>query len=417
MTYRELLNLYKEGKLEEEKQKQVERDIERQDAISEYLFDREECAEPELFEMPQKDEEEDEFVRKIQDSIRKTFLKMGAIVGVSVLGIVLFVLFLLPQMVSLFYYDPGKIASKSLSGNTINQMSMDMGVYTELMLPGYLRDNVSVEEKGYGNYDISIWQNVSMTDSFTNVAGKVERGKLTLYDINALKPMIGNEFDWFQREDPNGSLRELDKKEAKEMQEMAEIDGEEEYVLTHGPITREGAKEKLQGLEENRYYLAYVTLDQMMDYNTFLKFIHYPDSYSNVWCAVRTNGDEREGFSPKNVGFYCNPARNYEISWDEEKYPNLFGMWKENETVEEYEQRVGKESFAKEHFVSLLNYMADQERFRKMMVTSDVDFAQAARYVEKNGIKIYGFVLTAKKEELLELDQREEVYVMDVHEL
>ena len=39
MTYRELLHLYKQGKLDTEKKKQVEAEIEKQDAISEFLYE------------------------------------------------------------------------------------------------------------------------------------------------------------------------------------------------------------------------------------------------------------------------------------------------------------------------------------------------------------------------------------------
>ena len=39
MTYRELIQLYKTGKLDEEQKTKVAEDIERQEAISEYLFD------------------------------------------------------------------------------------------------------------------------------------------------------------------------------------------------------------------------------------------------------------------------------------------------------------------------------------------------------------------------------------------
>ena len=42
MSYRELLQKYKAGELPEEQRKQVRQDIEKQDAISEYLFDNEE---------------------------------------------------------------------------------------------------------------------------------------------------------------------------------------------------------------------------------------------------------------------------------------------------------------------------------------------------------------------------------------
>ena len=42
MKYSELIELYKTGKLSEEEKKKVEYDIERQNAISEYLFENDE---------------------------------------------------------------------------------------------------------------------------------------------------------------------------------------------------------------------------------------------------------------------------------------------------------------------------------------------------------------------------------------
>lgn len=39
MTYRELLKLYKQGKLEDSTKKQIEAEIEKQDAISEFLYE------------------------------------------------------------------------------------------------------------------------------------------------------------------------------------------------------------------------------------------------------------------------------------------------------------------------------------------------------------------------------------------
>ena len=45
MTYRELLELYKTGELELEQRKKVEKDIERQEAISDYLYEQEDIPE------------------------------------------------------------------------------------------------------------------------------------------------------------------------------------------------------------------------------------------------------------------------------------------------------------------------------------------------------------------------------------
>ena len=42
MTYRELLKLYQEGKLDEEQKQEVEQSVEKQEAISEYLYEKEE---------------------------------------------------------------------------------------------------------------------------------------------------------------------------------------------------------------------------------------------------------------------------------------------------------------------------------------------------------------------------------------
>ena len=83
MTYHELIALYKTGKLDDTQKRKVEEDIERQDAISEYLFDQEELSafsdlrkdtkEEEFLE--ERDGESERFTRMIQSAIRKTFIK------------------------------------------------------------------------------------------------------------------------------------------------------------------------------------------------------------------------------------------------------------------------------------------------------------------------------------------------------
>mgnify|MGYP000721302155 CR=1 FL=1 len=105
MTYRELLNLYKQGKLDDVRKKEVEAAIEKQDAISEFLYEEGEIPEfsdleSENAENPenkewlagqknnQKDEINRQFIKEIRWSIRKAFIKMGMIVGVAVLVIV-----------------------------------------------------------------------------------------------------------------------------------------------------------------------------------------------------------------------------------------------------------------------------------------------------------------------------------------
>ena len=145
MTYRELLHLYKQGKLDTEKKKQVEAEIEKQDAISEFLYEEgeipdfsdlekgEDCFNN-LDDKNQKAEWQDskidgniekrqgnlqskreddfneQFIKEIRHSIRKAFIKMGTIVGTVVLLLVFCAVFILPKAVSKFYYDPNEAA-------------------------------------------------------------------------------------------------------------------------------------------------------------------------------------------------------------------------------------------------------------------------------------------------------------------
>ena len=169
MKYRKLLEQYQKNLLDEGKKKQIEEDIEKHEAISEYLYTKEEEI-PELQELLEETEASQEkgsesFAELVNRSIRRAFLKMGTAVLVSVLAVVLLVQFVLPRAISFFYYDPGKDI-----GGGANQMSLDMAVYSELFLPGKRRTNVTASAKGYGKYDVDIAQNVSYTGMFTTVS-------------------------------------------------------------------------------------------------------------------------------------------------------------------------------------------------------------------------------------------------------
>lgn len=79
----------------------------------------------------QKDEINRQFIKEIRWSIRKTFIKMGIIVGVAVLVIVLCAVFILPKAVSDFYYNPNEVVGK-YEEMTTTRMDLDLSVYSEL---------------------------------------------------------------------------------------------------------------------------------------------------------------------------------------------------------------------------------------------------------------------------------------------
>ena len=411
MKYHELLELYKKKQLGEEQREKVEQDIERHEAISEYLFEKEEedilqdsgkLPEESDIQLTEKEKNAaDDFTKRVNRAIRRAFLKMGAAVCAVTLVVVLLVLFVLPHVVSSFYYDPGRIVGESSYGGTTNQMSLDLAVYTELAIPGTYRDNVQVEDKGYGNYDINIYQNVSRSGRFYNVAGRVEKDNLRLYDINLLNMPSANIFGWFQMD--------MDRKDT--LTEQVE-NGVGSFAYT--PESKEQSAEELKLLDDNKYYLAYVTLDKILSYNDFIGFAeNYSERTIDIWCAPRTAEDSYMPIGrPANLGFYIRLGQSSMLEWDREKYPDLI-LWSADNSAErdEAEERIKDESFAAEHFAVMLDYMSGQDEFLGMMGQQDGEtYAEAADYIRENGLQVYGFACVADKETLLELNAEEEVF-------
>ncbi len=404
MTYREMIERYKKGELNPEETERLERAIERQEAIGEYLVDREE-KEAELFwkeegETPKAGDGQKVMTDAIRRAIRRAFLKLGIFVGVAVFAVVMLLIFVVPKTVDLFFYDPGKQL-----GEFQNQMQTDLAVYSELALPGQIRDNVLVRDRGYGCYDIRVTQSYSLTGRIYDVIGRVERGALTLYDPNILTRPTGNVFGWFQAEGTGSeSLRELYAKEDNML-----------HGIAGGP---QSSREALEGLDDDTLYLAYVTLDEMLPYEEFVKYLSSLDEDGlYAWCAVKTSdgyqlyeAGESRRFYPENLGFFWGVPSGIVKdgwNWDKERYPELFPSWNEDT-----EENLASEEFMSRHFTSLLRYTADQKDFLSMM--EDAPDAEtldlAADYVEENGLMVYGFAVAAKKELLLTILEDPQVY-------
>ena len=411
MKYHELLELYKKKELGEEQREMVERDLERHEAISEYLFEKEEAdilqGSAEMAEGSERQSAgkgknaEDDFTKRVNRAIRRAFLKMGAAVCAVTLIVVLLILFVLPNIVSNFYYDPGRIVSENNYGGTTNQMSLDLAVYTELALPGTYRDNVQVEDRGYGNYDITIYQSVSRSGEFRHVAGRIEKNKLRLYDINLFNHLSANNFGWFQMN--------MDRKDT--LTEQVEK-GVGSFAYT--PESKEQSAKYLEELDDNKLYLACVTLDKILTYDDFIRFTEkYSEQMSDIWCVPRTAEDSHMPIGrPANLGFYIQLGQSSMLEWDREKYPDLI-LWSFDDPSDwdEAEEKIKDGTFAAEHFAVMLDYMSEQDEFLGMMREQTGEtYAEAADYIRENGLQIYGFACVANKETLLELNAEEEVF-------
>ena len=409
MKYRKLLELYKAGQLTEAQSRTIEKKKKKQEAISEYLAEAEEALEIELPEISE-DSSAADFAKEIQRSIRKAFLKLGIVILSLTLIITLFIQFALPDIVSSFYYQPDQIIGKTEFSET-NRISSDIAVYTELAIPGYQRDTVRVTDRGYGNYDITINQTSTLTNRFSDLSGKIEKGKLTLYSNSFLRPPAVNTFGWFDANRTDESSKFSAKKKLSEILPAADVKND-----------RSISRDEVSKMNSGDLYLAYITLDRQMPYEDFIRWTTEHISYTgNLWCAPRTSGSDY----PANLGFYYNPSSSQDLSWDHKAYPNLFtwdtGSDMTDTDVDALRDKMGTEDFMKTHFTSMLRYIADNDEFRGLLDSASLEIStdcnQAAECVEKNGLLIYGFAAVVKKEDAQRILKADNTYSISVTEL
>lgn len=385
MKYRELLELYKKGQLAQQEAEKIRTDIERQEAITDYLLEAEDTFDinlPEDFSQGAAPADSADFAKTINRSIRKAFQKLAVTVLVLALIMILFVQFALPQIVSSFYYDPGKIIDEG-EYRTTKQIELDMAVYSSLMLPGYYRDIVNVTCRGFGNYDINISQSVSFNGKFSDVSGKIEKGRLTLYNNNILRRPPANIFAWYD----------------------IRTEKRDSYV-TDQPLSDflDASDYGDSSMNPADTYLVFVTLNQQMPYEDFITWTKKEGIPGVLWCAPCT---QDFGY-PQNLGFYYDFMYGTNMAWDQEAYPNLFF---------DTDKGIDKERTMQSHFTSQLRYLASREDFCEMLELFPEELNDAADYVEKNGLRIYGFVTMVKKEQAEYIQKSEQVFRISAEEL
>ena len=367
MTFREMINRYREGTLEEQQTELVKNEIEKHEAISDYLYEVSQISELDTLESIMAEEQNgtkaDDFTKMVRKAIRRAFVKMGLVVGCTILAVTLSVIYLLPDFVSGFYYNPNEVVGTTSTGYDIKRMSLDLAVYSELFLPSKYRDTVIAEELGYGKYSIMIPQTSSYSGQFTTVGGILDRNKLTLYDPNLLNGFPSNAFM------PGG------------------------YHGSGGAAgTAEQAFSTLQELDEDEVYTTYFSLNELTDYETIYKQI------GMAWYAVDSG-------TAYDLGFWSNFSGAV-FDWDREKYP-LLSTKDSNGSIKETEENAASEEAMRTHLLSMLRYLQDHPEVLQLFGGEHYDLDLVIRHIESNRLKIYGFVVIGDKETILKIAEAE----------
>ena len=425
MSYREKIERYKKHQLTEEETKEVEAEIEKTDAIIDFLADRllddldEEFFSKDSGEQADTKEKKQqnttsakEFEAYVKKSIHRSFRRMGIAVGGVVLAVVLFVQFGMSPLLSSIYYNPAKTETVETESGDItyqtsySQIGMDFHVYAELGLPCKGSDHVQAFSNGYGNYQILITPSISFgSKRGTTTAGQIRKDKLELYNPDYLQGAPANYFVGYGLDRNRDFVSQM-------KENVVEEDGERVVYNRWFYGTLEDGEMAIDDLEDDHtMYQAYVSFDQpktFSEVNKILNSLKEQDAWpSLVWVAVY--GSEDGGVT---VGYdYDTPQAMTPVSLNE-KYPELSLYEKEGYDDADYEnvkKKIQDESVMTQHLVSMLRYMGDQHRFASMMEKyTNVSFNNSiADYIEKNGISSYGFVCIATKadmQKMLEMD-------------
>lgn len=396
MKFREMMELYKEGKLEDSKKLVVEAEIEKHEVISDYIYENEQIpsvkeilGSPDGEDAPAENEsiadkkaamekrsaqEAQDFAKRIRSEIKKMMIKTAAAVLAIVLIAVILITVVMPKVADNFCYKPDK---------------EDFQVYTSLFLPDkHFDDNspyifdYNVTSYGWGNYDVefSNWE-----PNQTDADGAF--GKGTKFTISIEKGRIKN--------DPIGFFRERAYYPFFESNLMI-------FQYSRAVLAPEMEK-KFSTIADKERYAAYISFEKPMKLDKVTKWLYnnnLAQCFSGVWIAACATNDKNSSYySPLLIGMdYSNNP--YSTAEDTEYY--------EKEFVSNIKKYAGNERFI--NMMEINNGIEYSENI-KILQNNLNDFADM---VEENGMYVYAIHIASYSGEALKklYDKNEEIEYM-----
>lgn len=418
MTFRELLEKYKNGTATEAERALVEEELEKSEAISDYLAEGLEELENGGDAPSATDMEVKQVKRTVNRRLRRTALWAAAMV----LAAVLVVQFVVNPLVSSFYYRPdaqtvGQNEAREKHVDFVidetsvavdqtmtteddgSDVEVDLTAFYELMMPGLTPTNIQTEAEGFGRYTITYEAVDGLTGTAESMTQKLRPGS---YGTE----VQGSWGDY--------TLSMLD--------HTAPALNPEEGGRSNSATQ---AMEHLTMLPETAFVAAWVHFPEDL---TCVQFAKLADSYESGgsgeiffrWAGVRVSDwNASTGSLAQFLGIVPEDAamewERVSPSW--EKYP-MFDYW-------QYLAEGGRSCFgdrvymhtgvlAEEHFKSVLAYAADRTEAVQALAGPIQegtlwDFDTAQSYIEENGVRIGGALVYSEPQALLRLYENGEI--------
>ena len=181
MTFRELLEKYKNGTATEAERAMVEAELEKSEAIADYLAEGLEALEEGGETLSDSGAEVKKVKRAVNRRLRRTALWAAAIV----LAVVLAVQFVINPLVSSFYYQPNlrtvgqdeeRNAEAAMMCAAGDDVEVDLTALYELLVPGQTPMDVQVDAEGFGRYTLTYQTEDGLTGDMLPVTQKLRPG-------------------------------------------------------------------------------------------------------------------------------------------------------------------------------------------------------------------------------------------------
>ncbi|MBP1045661.1 hypothetical protein I6N96_05175 [Enterococcus sp. BWM-S5] len=406
--FRKLLEKYKWGQATAEEKAVVEKELEKAEAIQEYLFELEELPVPEHFEQ----QEEEASASHVRRLVRRRWLKHGVITGVLIFLVLIGGWSIGRPLLDKLFFDP----TEGRTEKTYSEYELYKMIENNISIGGYALEAVHIEQMGIGTYVLSdsyydVLKNETRVQVTTLKKGKIESQPLSVTYENPMFSYMGISTEEMFGPSRNQELDDLKEKVSK-LPETA-VMKVKLYFDSYKEVNLETVKELVLDQKLSHVLTAGIASSSLESGFQSSFGIRFNGSYAGY-------GDGRH---------FTNMAQ---VSQLNKEYPSLLqnGNVMINSAPEKLEQ----------HYRSMLNYLLDNKElgeeieriFNPMVYTSQSSESQgelstfvqmetynqqleaAKRYVEEHGVVVADLTVLIHPDEFNALIENELVSMIGI---
>lgn len=386
MKFKELMEKYKKGFATEEEKQIIEQEIEKYEAIEEYISDKIDMAFDGVTVSLNNEQHVDE-AKNLNKSVNRRLRKVVFYSVAIVIALVIGIFFVISPLIDNFYYNPAKVSV----GTANSDIDFDLYAFSELNIPGYsLSSNVGIDKLGFGEYNIRFSRTNLFTQEVDYVNTNIKRGN----KITDPTEIIWHQgFNFMDVRYPSGMSAE-------------HVGKQKNRVTNH-----------LMQLNPVSYVSANLIFEKDLDMEGLHELeLRYPD-VEFIWAGIRIPQDNTRR---DLIGIHLISSNSVTVIDElvEEKYPAFHILeW----LVEGYSSsEKSKEAQAYEfHYKSLLQYMIDRKEAADVLDYRDkvLYYKSALEYAEEHGVKTYGVLVYANAQDLIQLVENEDIKTLELNEV